>query len=117
MIRTMPTSDLPFPMIDALGFFTVFRVEEHALDLATKMTEQNKVDGVDGTEFVVSVRKDGKFLVTAIEEADEVCWHIPHEMARETSEFPKPHSKDGEPPCGECRLQKGEICDICGACA
>jgi len=29
--------------------------------------------------------------------------------------FPKPQRRDGEPPCGECRLALGEVCDICGA--
>lgn len=29
--------------------------------------------------------------------------------------FPQPLRKDGEDPCGECRLQAGETCDICGA--
>ena len=29
--------------------------------------------------------------------------------------FPKPRRQDGRPPCGECHLQPGEICDICGA--
>lgn len=29
-------------------------------------------------------------------------------------EFPKPKHKDGEEPCGECRLQPDEVCDICG---
>lgn len=23
--------------------------------------------------------------------------------------------RDGEPPCGECHLQPGEVCDVCGA--
>lgn len=31
------------------------------------------------------------------------------------ADFPKPARKDGRDPCGECRLQLGEICDICGA--
>ena len=30
-------------------------------------------------------------------------------------EFPKPSRKDGKEPCGECHLQPGEVCDICGA--
>lgn len=29
--------------------------------------------------------------------------------------FPKPRRNDGGRPCGECRLQPGETCDICGA--
>ena len=29
--------------------------------------------------------------------------------------FPQPRRKDGEEPCGECHLQVGETCDICGA--
>jgi len=29
--------------------------------------------------------------------------------------FPKPKRKDGGEPCGECHLQPGERCDICGA--
>lgn len=29
--------------------------------------------------------------------------------------FPQPLRRDGKEPCGECRLQKGETCDICGA--
>lgn len=28
-----------------------------------------------------------------------------------------PDSRKGKPPCGECHLQPGETCDICGACA
>lgn len=29
--------------------------------------------------------------------------------------FPKPQRKDGGEPCGECHVQPGETCDICGA--
>jgi hypothetical protein len=29
--------------------------------------------------------------------------------------FPQPERKDGGEPCGECHLQPGETCDICGA--
>lgn len=32
-----------------------------------------------------------------------------------THRFPKPKRKDGGEPCGECLLQPGERCDICGA--
>ena len=32
-----------------------------------------------------------------------------------TEPFPAPGRKDGEAPCGECRLKPGETCDICGA--
>jgi len=31
--------------------------------------------------------------------------------------FPQPRRKDGEEPCGECHIQPGERCDICGAVA
>jgi hypothetical protein len=30
-------------------------------------------------------------------------------------DFPKPQRRDGKEPCGECHLQVGEVCDICGA--
>lgn len=30
-------------------------------------------------------------------------------------DFPQPRRKDGGEPCGECRIQPGETCDICGA--
>ncbi len=29
--------------------------------------------------------------------------------------MPQPRRRDGQPPCGECHLQDGEVCDICGA--
>jgi hypothetical protein len=29
--------------------------------------------------------------------------------------FPKPRCNHGGEPCGECHLQPGEACDICGA--
>ncbi len=29
--------------------------------------------------------------------------------------LPKPRRKDGKPPCGECYIKAGEVCDICGA--
>lgn len=29
--------------------------------------------------------------------------------------FPQPGRKDGGEPCGECHIQPGETCDICGA--
>ena len=29
--------------------------------------------------------------------------------------FPQPSRKDGGEPCGECHIQAGETCDICGA--
>lgn len=28
-----------------------------------------------------------------------------------------PDARVGREPCGECHLQAGETCDICGACA
>lgn len=31
------------------------------------------------------------------------------------TEFPQPQRQDGKEPCGECRIQPGETCDICGA--
>lgn len=31
--------------------------------------------------------------------------------------FPQPRRRDGQEPCGECRLPAGETCDICGASA
>ncbi|WP_192258606.1 hypothetical protein [Mesorhizobium caraganae] len=31
--------------------------------------------------------------------------------------FPSPQRRDGKEPCGECRIQPGETCDICGASA
>lgn len=31
--------------------------------------------------------------------------------------FPQPSRKDGGEPCGECGIQPGETCDICGAAA
>lgn len=37
--------------------------------------------------------------------------------AGEAVPFPKPGRKEGGEPCGECRLQAGETCDICGAVA
>jgi hypothetical protein len=32
-----------------------------------------------------------------------------------SAELPKPQRRDGKEPCGECHLQVGEVCDICGA--
>lgn len=32
-------------------------------------------------------------------------------------DFPRPQRRDGKKPCGECHLQAGETCDICGAVA
>ena len=32
-------------------------------------------------------------------------------------QFPQPSKKTGGDPCGECHLQAGETCDICGAIA
>jgi hypothetical protein len=40
--------------------------------------------------------------------ADFIAW-------AEDEEFPKPQRRDGKEPCGECHLQVGEVCDICGA--
>jgi hypothetical protein len=34
---------------------------------------------------------------------------------KQAEPFPQPSRKDGEEPCGECHIQPGEICDICGA--
>lgn len=31
------------------------------------------------------------------------------------ADFPEPQRRDGKEPCGECHLQVGEVCDICGA--
>lgn len=52
---------------------------------------------------------DDKF--EAAEDATEVWNRRPP-----TSDFPQPNrSRAGQQPCGECRLQSGETCDICGA--
>ena len=79
-IRSMPTSDLPYPMSDGLGMFTVFAVAERAFELASNLTAYNKRLDLEGTEFVVSIRKDGKFIVTAVEAEDELCWHVPNTL-------------------------------------
>jgi len=42
---------------------------------------------------------------------------IAHPVADKPDAFPQPRRKDGEEPCGECHLQSGETCDICGAVA
>lgn len=42
-------------------------------------------------------------------------WEIIEYPKRERGEFPKPTRKPGEKPCGECHLQPGETCDVCGA--
>jgi len=34
---------------------------------------------------------------------------------READKFPQPQRKVGGEPCGECHIQPGETCDICGA--
>ena len=39
---------------------------------------------------------------------------IPHKTAPPAEEFPQPR-RVGEDPCGECHIQPGETCDICGA--
>ncbi len=41
----------------------------------------------------------------------------PEEAAGQGETFPQPSRKDGGEPCGECHLQPGETCDICGAVA
>ena len=35
-------------------------------------------------------------------------------IVSQPEEFPLPGRKDGELPCGECHIQPGETCDICG---
>ena len=37
------------------------------------------------------------------------------EPVEEIEPFPQPRRNDGGKPCGECYLQPGETCDICGA--
>ncbi len=32
-----------------------------------------------------------------------------------TNPLPQPQRNDGGEPCGECRMQPGETCNICGA--
>ncbi len=36
-------------------------------------------------------------------------------MNKTTEPFPQPRRNDGGTPCGECHIQPGETCDICGA--
>lgn len=38
-------------------------------------------------------------------------------IAKIAGDFSDRQRRDGKPPCGECRLQSGETCDICGAVA
>jgi len=66
------TSELPFAVIDALGSFTIFKNEGDAQTVADGLTAQDL-----GTRFVVVERKDGRFLVTCIDDDDQVCWHVP----------------------------------------
>lgn len=74
------TNELPFPIIDGIGFFTIFADQAKADALATGMAAQNERDGISGTHFCVVERADGKFLVVAIETEDEVCHYIPYQM-------------------------------------
>lgn len=36
-------------------------------------------------------------------------------MMMNDEDFPQPQRNDGGRPCGECHLQPGETCDVCGA--
>lgn len=75
------TTDLPFPIMTIAGMpFTVFNNAADADHVAVGMMRQNARDGITGTDFVSCQRSDGKFLVAAIETADEVCWFIPAAM-------------------------------------
>ncbi len=38
-----------------------------------------------------------------------------HEAMCAKHRLPQPQRNDGGEPCGECHLQPGERCDICGA--
>lgn len=40
---------------------------------------------------------------------------VPSSWDYDEPDFPQPVRRDGQAPCGECRLKTGETCDICGA--
>jgi|GEM_PF-4910335 len=46
---------------------------------------------------------------------NDAAFRADRSEARKQEPFPQPRRKDGGKPCGECRIQPGEICDICGA--
>ena len=58
-------------------------------------------------------------VADAFKAAMEVVAVVRGAQARTTAAEPFPQSqrRDGKEPCGECRLPKGETCDICGAAA
>ena len=47
----------------------------------------------------------------------EACAMIPMRHCEKANRepFPAPQRNDGGQPCGECHIQPGETCDICGA--
>ncbi|GAA5662619.1 hypothetical protein Brsp07_01089 [Brucella sp. NBRC 14130] len=48
-------------------------------------------------------------------DTDGKCGELVTEKEAFADAFPQPSRKVGGDPCGECRLQPGETCDICGA--
>ena len=60
-------------------------------------------------EFVEEVRRTGDTRLASM---------VIAVIAKAKGEqFPQPSKKTGGDPCGECHLQAGETCDICGAIA
>ncbi|TFZ55586.1 hypothetical protein E4V01_21935 [Methylorubrum sp. Q1] len=61
--------------------------------------------------------KAGALILAEVERLDRATPPSDPAPSGQAETFPKPHRKDGEPPCGECYLNPGETCDICGAIA
>jgi len=49
------------------------------------------------------------------EERERCAYEQTYAQARKKDQFPQPRRNDGGKPCGECRIQLDETCDICGA--
>lgn len=75
---SLPLIETTMPLIDGLGWFTVFASREAADSVAEKA---RAIYAEDGLDFVVFERSDGKWLVTALDVECGVSWHIPAEMA------------------------------------
>jgi hypothetical protein len=55
------------------------------------------------------------WFASAIEHSSDVRRWERERLTATTPGLPQPRRKVGELPCGECHVQPGEVCDICGA--
>jgi hypothetical protein len=84
------------------------QAQREAINIAYGLLWHMRIDRRDDNLLLASEAR--KMLLATMDKGDQA-----EGISRAKAEFPQPQRRDGKEPCGECHLQVGEVCDICGA--